>query len=64
MLVVEPGATVRRGDRVVVVADRRRVLGGDDDVLTDLSGAAFAVVLVWELTYSGFIVTPPGARTA
>ncbi|WP_114578119.1 hypothetical protein [Saliphagus sp. LR7] len=35
---------------------------GDDDVLAELSGVAFAVLLVWELTYSGFIVTPPGAR--
>ncbi|GAB3034905.1 hypothetical protein GCM10025298_24960 [Natronobiforma cellulositropha] len=35
----------------------------DDDVLTDLSAVAFAIVLVWELTYSGFIVTPPGAWT-
>ncbi|MCU4741556.1 hypothetical protein [Natronoglomus mannanivorans] len=35
----------------------------DDDVLTDLSGAAFAIVLVWELTYSGFVVTPPGVWT-
>lgn len=35
----------------------------DDDVMTDLSIAAFAIVLVWELTFSGFVVTPPGART-
>ncbi|MCU4752859.1 hypothetical protein OB919_12875 [Halobacteria archaeon AArc-curdl1] len=36
---------------------------GDDDVITDLSVVAFAIVLVWELTYSGFIVTPPGIWT-
>lgn len=34
----------------------------DGDVLRDLSGAAFVVLLVWELTYSGLVVTPPGAR--
>ncbi|MFC6717223.1 hypothetical protein ACFQGT_05975 [Natrialbaceae archaeon GCM10025810] len=36
---------------------------GDDDVVTDRSQVAFVLTLVWELTYSGFIVTPPGART-
>ncbi|WP_121744589.1 hypothetical protein [Natronorubrum halophilum] len=35
----------------------------DDDVITDVSGVAFILVLVWELTYSGFIVTSPGVRT-
>ncbi len=35
----------------------------DDDVVTDLSVVAFILVLVWELTYSGFIVTPPGIWT-
>lgn len=33
----------------------------EDDVLTDLSAVAFAIALVWELTYSGFVVTPYGA---
>ena len=36
---------------------------GEDDVITDLSAVAFVLVLVWELTYSGFIVTPPGIAT-
>ena len=36
---------------------------GDDDVVTDVSLVAFVLVLVWELTYSGFIVTEPGVRT-
>lgn len=35
----------------------------DDGVLTDLSAVAFAILLVWELTYSAFVVTPPGVRT-
>lgn len=36
---------------------------GDDDVVTDVSLVAFVLALVWELTYSGFIVTEPGVRT-
>ncbi|MFC4542302.1 hypothetical protein ACFO5R_10215 [Halosolutus amylolyticus] len=36
---------------------------GDDDVVTDVSAIAFVLVLVWELTYSGFIVTAPGVAT-
>ncbi|WP_265112230.1 hypothetical protein [Halosolutus halophilus] len=35
----------------------------DDDVITDVSAIAFVLVLVWELTYSGFIVTAPGVTT-
>lgn len=35
----------------------------DDDVVTDLSVVAFVILLVWELTYSGFIVTSPGVWT-
>ncbi|WP_440771480.1 hypothetical protein [Natronorubrum sp. DTA28] len=35
----------------------------DDDVVTDVSLVAFVLVLVWEVTYSGFIVTVPGVRT-
>jgi hypothetical protein len=35
----------------------------DDDVVTDESDIAFAVALVWELTFSGFVVTPPGRAT-
>lgn len=45
---------------------RLRVPGArlrDSDVIRDLSGMAFIVLLVWELTYSAFVVTPPGART-
>ncbi|WP_049914522.1 hypothetical protein [Haloterrigena salina] len=36
---------------------------GEDDVVTDVSLVAFVLALVWELTYSGFVVTAPGART-
>lgn len=32
----------------------------DADVVTDASDVAFVVLLVWELTFSGFVVTPPG----
>jgi len=35
----------------------------DEDVVTDLSSVAFVLLLVWELTYSGFIVTEPGITT-
>lgn len=35
----------------------------DADVVTDLSSVAFILLLVWELTYSGFIVTSPGITT-
>ncbi|WP_226007799.1 hypothetical protein [Natrinema salinisoli] len=33
------------------------------DLVTDNSLVAFVLALVWELTYSGFIVTPIGVRT-
>jgi hypothetical protein len=33
------------------------------DLVTDTSVVAFVLALVWELTYSGFIVTPAGVRT-
>jgi len=36
---------------------------GEDDVITDTSLVAFVLALVWELTYSGFIVTPAGVGT-
>ncbi len=36
---------------------------GETDLVTDLSGVAFVILLVWELTYSGFIVTAPGVTT-
>ena len=36
---------------------------GDADVVDDRSLVAVVLVLVWELTYSGFIVTEPGAET-
>ena len=36
---------------------------GDADVVTDTSLVAFVLALVWELTYSGFIVTPVGVGT-
>ncbi|WP_254768860.1 hypothetical protein [Salinilacihabitans rarus] len=35
----------------------------DGDVVTDRSAVAFVLALVWELTYNGFVVTPPGAAT-
>ncbi len=35
----------------------------EEDVITDVSAIAFILVLVWELTYSGFIVTAPGIAT-
>lgn len=35
----------------------------DDDLIPDTSVVAFVLALVWELTYSGFIVTPVGVRT-
>ncbi|QLG48832.1 hypothetical protein [Natrinema halophilum] len=34
----------------------------DDDLVTDSSLVAFVIALVWELTFSGFIVTPLGVR--
>lgn len=36
----------------------------ESDLLDDRSGVAFVVLLVWELTFSGFVVTPPGVSTA
>ncbi len=33
---------------------------GDADVIRDTSGIAFILILVWELTFSGLIVTAPG----
>ncbi len=35
----------------------------EGDAFRDLTVVAFSVLLVWELTYSGFVVTPPGVRT-
>ncbi|MDF9748446.1 hypothetical protein [Natrinema salsiterrestre] len=35
----------------------------DADLITDTSLVAFVLALVWELTYSGFIVTPLGVQT-
>ena len=35
----------------------------DADLVTDTSLVAFVLALVWELTYSGFIVTPLGVQT-
>ncbi|WP_254524855.1 hypothetical protein [Natrinema caseinilyticum] len=35
----------------------------DDDLITDSSLVAFVLALVWELTFSGFIVTPLGVGT-
>ncbi|WP_254761637.1 hypothetical protein [Natrinema marinum] len=35
----------------------------DADLVTDTSLVAFVLALVWELTFSGFIVTPAGVRT-
>lgn len=55
-------APIRRTDEGLALRPPGARLG-DEGVFTDLSVVAFAVLLVWELTYSGFIVTPPGART-
>ncbi|WP_306058932.1 hypothetical protein [Natronococcus wangiae] len=55
-------APVQRRDgafRLVVPGSRLR----DDDVVADASEIAFVVLVVWELTFNGFVVTPPGART-
>ena len=35
----------------------------DSELVTDTSDVAFIIALVWELTYSGFITTSPGAST-
>ena len=35
----------------------------DADVVTGTGGVAFVIALVWELTYSGFVTTPPGVET-
>lgn len=35
----------------------------DDELITDASLVAFVLALVWELTFSGFIVTPLGVST-
>jgi hypothetical protein len=35
----------------------------EGEAFRDLSVVAFSVLLVWELTYSGFVVTPPGVWT-
>ncbi|WP_436346941.1 hypothetical protein [Natronorubrum sp. FCH18a] len=35
----------------------------DADVVTDSSDVAFVVLLVWELTFNGFVVTRPGRQT-
>ncbi|MFC6904688.1 hypothetical protein [Halalkalicoccus tibetensis] len=35
----------------------------ESDAIDGLSGVAFVVLLVWELTYSGFIVVPAGIAT-
>ncbi|MXV63336.1 hypothetical protein GS429_14930 [Natronorubrum sp. JWXQ-INN-674] len=55
-------APVQRQDsqfRLVVPGARLR----DESVVADSSEVAFAVLLVWELTYNGFVVTTPGRRT-
>ncbi|MFC4438055.1 MULTISPECIES: hypothetical protein [Natrialbaceae] len=55
-------APIQRRDgefRLAVPGSRLR----DGDVVADASGVAFVLLLVWELTFNGFIVTPPGART-
>jgi hypothetical protein len=45
--------------RLVVPGSRLR----EADVVANPSEVAFVVLLVWELTFNGFVVTPPGART-
>ncbi|WP_440772714.1 hypothetical protein [Natronorubrum sp. DTA28] len=55
-------APIQRRDgefRLVVPGARLR----DADVVTDSSDVAFVVLLVWELTFNGFVVTRPGRRT-
>ncbi|TYL37636.1 hypothetical protein CV102_16445 [Natronococcus pandeyae] len=55
-------APIQRRDgafRLVVPGSRLR----NGDVVTDASEIAFVVLLVWELTFNGFVVTPPGAHT-
>ncbi|WP_245724294.1 hypothetical protein [Natronorubrum texcoconense] len=54
-------APIQRRDgtvRLVVPGARLR----DADVVTDSSDVAFVVLLVWELTFNGFVVTRPGRR--
>ncbi|WP_440767402.1 hypothetical protein [Natronorubrum sp. DTA7] len=55
-------APIQRRDgefRLVVPGARLR----DADLVTDSSDVAFVVLLVWELTFNGFVVTRPGRRT-
>lgn len=55
-------APIQRRDgefRLVVPGSQLR----DDDVVTDASEIAFVLLLVWELTFNGFVVTSPGVRT-
>ncbi|ELZ07830.1 hypothetical protein [Natrialba aegyptia] len=69
----DPLATVFRLYGAVAPIQRRRdgrgltlVLPGsrlrDPDLVTDASEVAFVLLLVWELTFNGFVVTPPGSR--
>ena len=56
---VAPVQRVDGGYEVVLPGSRLR----DADVVTETGGVAFVVALVWELTYSGFVTTPPGVAT-
>ncbi|UHQ95309.1 hypothetical protein [Haloterrigena alkaliphila] len=47
------------GFRLVLPGARLR----DRGVVADASEVAFVLLLVWELTFNGFVVTPPGRRT-
>ncbi|ELY84810.1 hypothetical protein [Natrialba taiwanensis] len=69
----DPLATVFRFYGAVAPIQRRRdghgltlVLPGsrlrDPDLVTDASEVAFVLLLVWELTFNGFVVTPPGSQ--
>jgi hypothetical protein len=56
---VAPVQRVDGGYEVVLPGARLR----DADVVTETGGVAFVIALVWELTYSGFVTTPPGVAT-
>ncbi|WP_331235862.1 hypothetical protein [Natronorarus salvus] len=56
---VAPIQRADRGFRFVLPGARLR----DTDVVTGTGGVAFVLALVWELTYSGFVTTPPGVAT-
>ncbi|WP_137291531.1 hypothetical protein [Natronorubrum halophilum] len=54
-------STRHQGGRFRLVAPGARLR--DSGIVTDSSEVAFVVLVVWELTFNGFIVTRPGRRT-